>query len=206
MCGGNETTRCWEYPFVLDFLLTNKRHKEGNIVLDVGCGNSFFPIEIVKNGFKVYGIDKCEFNSSNYLNDVGIDLELGKKNKVDITYRIQDAQNLPFEDCFFDFVINISVLEHIPEFPIREKIIKEMCRVLKYGGLLMITEDYILDIEDIDFSKHIYVALSAGCNLYKEMVIPNRNQINADPDLFFIKNIDGNRISSIGYVLKKRII
>lgn len=61
-----------------------------------------------------------------------------KKYKVD--YRKGDLTRLPYEDGFFDIVSCISVLEHMP-FEEMIKGIREMARVVKKGGKLIITYD-----------------------------------------------------------------
>lgn len=57
-----------------------------------------------------------------------------------VNYQNGDLTNLPFQDEYFDVVSCVSVLEHLlPED--RIKGIKEMARVVKKGGKLIITYD-----------------------------------------------------------------
>lgn len=67
--------------------------------------------------------------------------------KYDIDYIIGDFTKLSFEDCSFDVVSCVSVLEHMPhDDQIRG--IKEMARVVKNGGKLIITYDNHVDLTD----------------------------------------------------------
>ena len=60
--------------------------------------------------------------------------------KYNINYRIGDFTSLPFEDRKFDVVTCVSVLEHMP-FEDQIKGLKEMARVVKNNGQLIITYD-----------------------------------------------------------------
>ena len=56
------------------------------------------------------------------------------ENPVNLTFEIADASNLPYSDHFFDVVIIANCL-HIVPYP--EKILSEIERVMKTGGLLI---------------------------------------------------------------------
>ncbi len=53
-----------------------------------------------------------------------------------------DVRVLPFPDNYFDRVFCISVLEHVPEG--REQGLRECIRVMKPGGLLLLSMDCIV--------------------------------------------------------------
>ena len=80
-------------------------------ILDIGCGNN----SLVKK----------------YGNGIGVDVFPWEG--VDI---ICDTTKLPFKDGEFDRVFLIACLNHIVE---REKVLKEAFRVLKPGGMIIIT-------------------------------------------------------------------
>jgi SAM-dependent methyltransferase len=88
-------------------------------VLDIGCGpgNIFIKEYIgVENGV---GIDVFPYD--------------GVENVI------EDMVNLPFDDCSFDTVTLIAVGGHIPKSK-RAAEFEEFARVLKAGGLLVMTE------------------------------------------------------------------
>jgi len=86
-------------------------------VLDIGCGkNNIFIKNYVKNGV---GVDVFEYE--------GVDNV------------VKDITNLPFKSETFDTVTLIAVGGHIPK-ELREKEFKEISRVLKPGGKLIMTE------------------------------------------------------------------
>ncbi|MGI9486537.1 MAG: class I SAM-dependent methyltransferase [Geminicoccaceae bacterium] len=60
---------------------------------------------------------------------------VGLNHRVD--YRQGDAQAMPFEDATFDVAISQEALLHVPD---KEAVIQECARVLKPGGMLVITD------------------------------------------------------------------
>ena len=90
-------------------------------VLDAGCGVGAFSETLVKENM-VYGADFSEKS-----------LEFAKKRGLN-TY-CGDIGNLPYEDGKFDLVMCIGVIQHIKEY---ERIIKELCRVTKSGGTVLV--------------------------------------------------------------------
>ena len=65
-----------------------------------------------------------------------------------VNYRKGDLTNLPYRDGYFDVVSCVSVLEHLP-YKYQSQGIREMSRVVKKGGKLIITYDkYEEDLTD----------------------------------------------------------
>jgi tRNA (uracil-5-)-methyltransferase TRM9 len=102
--------------------------KEGEKVLDLGCGNGrWYKI------FKEKKVDYFGLDNSEKL------IEIAKKNFPDAKFFVGDALSLPFQDDFFDKVYSIALLHHIPSEDFRIKVLKETKRVLKPGGILILT-------------------------------------------------------------------
>lgn len=109
---------------VVDFL----KNKKGKI-LDLGCGNGkHFPF--MKG--EVYGIDFSD-------NMLKYSKELADKNNLKVNLTKTTADSLPFEDNFFNAAIFVAVLHCIPEKEKREKVLKELFRVLKPESEAFIT-------------------------------------------------------------------
>jgi alkylated DNA repair protein alkB family protein 8 len=110
----------------LKFLFENL--KEGDKVLDLGCGNGRWYRIFKEKKVDYFGLDNSEKL-----------IEIAKENFPDAKFFIGDALNLPFQDNFFDKVYSIALLHHIPSEGFRIKVLKEVKRVLKPGGILILT-------------------------------------------------------------------
>lgn len=91
-------------------------------ILDIGCGTGQNLYELKKLG-DAWGVDKSS-KAVIFCKKRGI-----KKVKVGTCY------NTSFKDSFFDVITLLDVLEHTND----QKTLKEISRVLKPGGLLVIT-------------------------------------------------------------------
>lgn len=97
-------------------------------VLEVGCGSGANLWMLAKEGFDVYGIDASE---------EGIKLakeHLNHKWGVDAKLQVGLFDDLPYEDNFFDIVIDVVSMQHM-DLSTSRKSLKEVNRVLKSEGL-----------------------------------------------------------------------
>jgi 2-polyprenyl-3-methyl-5-hydroxy-6-metoxy-1,4-benzoquinol methylase len=88
-------------------------------ILDVGCGEGVLVSEWadrIGDG-RVVGID---------LDDPQLHAEWESRRRPNLEYRVQKAEDLPFERDEFDFASAIEVLEHVPE---PDHTLGEMARV-----------------------------------------------------------------------------
>ena len=114
---------------VVDF--TNARNSSK--ILDVATGTGKQAFGFAKKGCDVVGIDLSEAMLK----------VANKKNKYgNVKFEVGDATNLPFEDNGFD-VSCVSFGLHDMPLTIREKALKEMARVTKTKGTIVIV-DYSL--------------------------------------------------------------
>jgi ubiquinone/menaquinone biosynthesis C-methylase UbiE len=114
----------------LSLLAKNKPNLTGNY-LDIGSGTGEL-IRHVKNKFNVdsYAVDYTD--SLMELTDQAVDI-------VDL-----NNCNLPYEDNFFDGITFTEVIEHLED---HRKILKEVNRILKPGGVLVVSTPNILNMK-----------------------------------------------------------
>lgn len=108
--------------------LANDFIKDGDRVLDLGCGAGRFYEFFKDKNIKYIGLD----NSEKFIT-------IARAKYPQLQFLLGDGLNLPFSDNYFDKVYSIALLHHIPSQKARLKIIKEAKRVLKPDGLLILT-------------------------------------------------------------------
>jgi SAM-dependent methyltransferase len=99
-------------------------------VLEVGCGQGSTLNFLPGLGARVYGTD---MSASSLARARDGSEELGYADRVELS--IGDAEDLPFNDEFFDAVICLGVLHHTSD---TGKGVREIFRVLKPGGFAIV--------------------------------------------------------------------
>tara|TARA_B100000945_G_C20268468_1_gene542736 strand:- start:217 stop:903 length:687 start_codon:yes stop_codon:yes gene_type:complete len=112
------------YPAQLYHHLCSKINLNNLTILEVGCGRGGGASFIARyyNPKKIYGID---------LSPNAIKLCKESHNENNLEFLIGDSENIPFDDGFFDVVINVESSHCYPSIP---KFINEVGRVLKKDG------------------------------------------------------------------------
>ena len=91
-------------------------------VLDIGCGTGNYTDLFQKlTQIEVYGVEPS----------AGM-LEKARHKNNHITFKIGQADNIPFDNDFFDFVYMTDVIHHVPDI---NAMFAEIWRVLKPGGM-----------------------------------------------------------------------
>lgn len=112
-------------------------------VLDVGCGLGLFLIGAAKrlSTGRAVGIDKWQLEDLSGNNAAGTrrnaEIE-GVAAKVEVL--TGDARTLPFEDSSFDGVLSSMALHNIYNADERQTAVREIARVLKPGGWVLIAD------------------------------------------------------------------
>jgi len=118
---------------------TVARVQQGELAADIGAGTGFITEGLVQRGLKVIAVDQSE---------VMIKEMREKFHSVDtVNYRVGDINSLPIKDKEVDYVFANMLLHHV-EKP--KAAIKEMTRILKSSGVLVITD---LDEHKFEFLK-----------------------------------------------------
>jgi len=113
--------------FIWDVEPLSKYVLDGDKVLDLGCGNGRL-LKVFKKQIDYFGLDASEKL-----------IEIAKKEYPKNKFKVGDILSLPFPDNFFDKVFVIRTLHHVPSKKLRLQALKEVRRVLKPSGTLILT-------------------------------------------------------------------
>lgn len=111
----------------------------GKLAADIGAGTGFVTEGLVQRRVRVIAVDQSEAMIE----------EMKRKFEAfdTVDYRVGESENLPIEDETVDYVFANMYLHHV-ESPLEA--IREMTRVLKVGGKVVITD---LDEHEFEFLK-----------------------------------------------------
>jgi SAM-dependent methyltransferase len=111
--------------------------KTGYKILDIGCGSGRHTCAASRlEKVVVIGSDVCLDEVREARNRLRYQEELGEVGGGVWATLVADITGLPFPDHYFDMVICSEVLEHIPD---QDRAIKEVSRVLRPGGDLVVS-------------------------------------------------------------------
>ncbi len=126
--GAPRSAACHQTLDVITGKLKRLGKFSGDRLLDVGCGDGAFTMILAEKFREVYGIDVQE-----------VYLERFKEVVRDISkFSVSNmsASAMSFPDDYFDTIVTIETLEHVEKL---EEAAREIRRVLKPGGELLIT-------------------------------------------------------------------
>lgn len=138
-------------PFsgVRDKVVNFTHAQKGSKILDVATGTGQQAFAFAKKGYEVTGID---------LSDAMIGVAKKKNKFRNAKFEVADATNLPFEDNIFD-VSAISFALHDMPLSIREKVLKEMVRVTKPQGIIVVADYNLPENKISKFLIYHFVSL-----------------------------------------------
>lgn len=110
--------------FLVFSQLLKDQELKGAKVLEVGCGTGRFSEQIVRLGGELTVLD------------IGPTLVANVASNLSCSGVVGDACNLPFAAQSFDVVVSSECIEHTLN---PERAIREMCRVCRAGGLVIMT-------------------------------------------------------------------
>lgn len=106
---------------------------EGSCILDVGCGTgNALAILVERKPVLLAGLDISE----------GV-LKVARRKMLGhaADLRVGDAENLPWKDNTFDVALMTATIHH---FPNTDRAVREVCRVLKPGGRLIVADPHFV--------------------------------------------------------------
>ena len=97
-------------------------------ILDVGCGIGIYQSYLKGRFAEIHGVDVSEKS-----------VALAREQNPFALYKSFDGGRLPYDDGYFDISFAICVMHHVPprDWP---TFVREMARVTKSGGLVLVYE------------------------------------------------------------------
>lgn len=112
----------YETELILDLLSP----KQGEVIMDAGCGTGVFTLDILSLGSKVIGLDIS----------LPMLIHAGKKlREFPFQMVLADILHLPFREDYFDKLLSVTALEFIEN---AKGAVEELFRVTKRGGSLVV--------------------------------------------------------------------
>jgi len=116
------------YQELLDEVCIALDIRKGEKILEAGCGTGNLALKIKERGGDVTGLDNCEEAIKIYK----------RKDPVARTILADLSRELPFSDNYFDKIALNNTLYAFPR-PKQEAILREMLRILKPGGKIVLS-------------------------------------------------------------------
>lgn len=117
---------------------------EQRSVLDLGSGRGKFLIEATRRGIKAVGLEL----NQDYIN---MTLSRAKLEGIEVEVRQGSGEVLPFGSEIFDFINIAEVIEHVAD---PKKVMSEVFRVLKPGGLVYVSVPNRYGLKDQHFNLY----------------------------------------------------
>ena len=134
-------------------------------ILDVGCGTGGELRNFLRYGAQpenLFGIDLLPDR-----------IELAKRLSPNLDFRCGDASKLPYEDNYFNIVLQFTVFTSILDARMKRDIAEEMKRVLRHDGIIIWYDFFVDNLKNSDVKgvkkKDIY-ELFPHCNIYLKRI------------------------------------
>lgn len=114
-------------------------------ILDAGCGGGRNIVFFLRSGFEVFGVDR-EPGAVEAVRAMAAELAPGMPGE---SFRVASVESLPFEAASMDAVLSSAVLHFAEDEAQLRRMVAEMGRVLRPGGLFFARLASSIGIEDL---------------------------------------------------------
>lgn len=139
--------RGWDFEMIMEHGEFDKE----DVVLDTGALQSYFSVYLAQFVKAVFATDDFSWAERDYYPKSGLPAPeewmrtVADKTDGKVIGEEADVRQLPYKTGNFDKILSISTIEHVDD---DESAMREMIRVLKPGGLLLMTTEHGLTPKD----------------------------------------------------------
>lgn len=149
----NRAASTREFTHPLDRERLTRHLPRDAVILDYGCGQGRLAGELIELGYvNVLGID-----SSTEM------IRIARERVPDAGFAENHGERLPCGDASIDAVLMFAVLTCIPSDDAQKNLLREFKRILRPGGLLLIS-DYPLQTDERNLRRYAQFAAELGGN------------------------------------------
>jgi len=158
-------TKAYKYYFnitssvILKHLKSNLKNLKNCSGLDVGCGNGDLVAFLSEECRTITGID---------ISGSMIKIARKENKKENANFLVSTSDELPFENNKFDFCLTVHTFHHLGDLEIMDKTIKEMKRVTKKSGIILVID--VNKVNPISFLIQ-YLMIKEGVDTGKEKLV-----------------------------------
>jgi SAM-dependent methyltransferase len=141
-------SRRWEYVYTAQRLLDWATDRRGPLkVIDAGSGFTFFPFYLLQasSDLEIHCFDADPTAGQALQNAVALF-------EADLQFCLEDLENLSQDDETYDAVYSVSVIEHTKN---PQKVVDEINRVLKPGGIFVCTFDISFESRSPMYTRRV---------------------------------------------------
>ena len=132
---------------ILDTLRQNGVEPRQTRVLDIGCSTGILTRHYAEYFGTVVGID---------IDDGAVEWAAKNRAAPNVSYRVADSMDLPFEPDQFDIVTCTHIYEHVPD---AQRMVDEIHRVLRPGGICFFAAENRLRVWDGHYNLPLVTVL-----------------------------------------------
>jgi SAM-dependent methyltransferase len=118
----------WLYAAYVSSLVTFCGLRDGDSLLDVGCGQGLFSYLFCKHNLKVRGID---------ISETGVRAAVSLYGKFGVTFAVEDIRTPTYRQAFDCVFVRSCSLYNTETFPVRSDITQNLLHLLKENGALI---------------------------------------------------------------------
>ena len=166
-------------------------------ILDLGCGNGACLRSFIAYGAKpenCYGIDLLPNR-----------VDEARKLSPNIHFQCGNAENLPYQDAYFDLILCFTVFSSIFDKSMKANIAVEMLRVLTSRGIILLYDFHVNNPKNPNVrgvKKKEIIELFQGCKiLFKRVTLaPPITKVLAPRSFFFCYILEGLKVLNTHYL------